>query len=166
MNTITLLGIKKRVIVNRFDTDVIVMEGITDKENLKMEQEQNKYGKASFKSYNYDVPSYDVLLYGKIDFDDKKDIKLIKKFEKKLWDISDISHFVYSNINYKTGIVFKKEENDSFKGYQCCDIITWLKFCYTIIGNPKYICIYRYPRGKFQYFCPKIYKEKLCPINM
>lgn len=158
MNTITLLGTKKRVIVNRFEDEMVVMEGIDDKTNLKMEQEQRKNGKASFKSFNYDVPTYDVLLFGKVNFNDKKDIKLLKKFESRLWDPADIAHFIYSNMDYNTGTVYKGE-NDVFKGYQTMNVIDWLKYCHVIIGKPKNICIYRYPRGKFQFNCPEIYKQ-------
>jgi hypothetical protein len=158
MNTITLLGTKKRVIVNRFENEMVVMEGISDKMNFEMEQEQRKYGKASFKSFNHNVPTYDVLLFGKINFSDKKDTKLLKKFESRLWDVADISHFVYSNMDYETGIVYKKDD-DVFKGYQTMNIITWLKHCHVVLGKPKYICIYKYPRGKFQFHCPQIYKQ-------
>ena len=159
MNTITLLGTKKRIVVNRFENEMVVMEGISDKMNFDMEQEQRKYGKASFKSFNHNVPTYDVLLFGKINFKDKKDTKLLKKFESRLWDVADISHFVYTNLDYETGTVHKKENDDVFKGYQTMDIITWLKQCHVVIGKPQYICIYKYPRGKFQFHCPDIYKQ-------
>ena len=101
-----LRGTKKRVIVGRFDNTVIVMQPLTDSQVAEMEKEKLKNGSASFKTLNTVIPSFDVLLYGKINFSDKNDKNLIKRFETRLWDPLDSAHFVYSNYDINSGIVF------------------------------------------------------------
>lgn len=155
-----LLGIKKRTIVSRFDTQVVVMEGISKEENDIMDKEQRTKGAATFKALKVPIPSYNVLLYGKIDFDDKADIKFFKQFENKIYNKSEINHFVYSNLDYNRGIVKYDELRRAFVGHNCPDLIIWLKQCHVELGKPKYICVYRFSRDAFQKTCPKFFKVK------
>ena len=159
MNTIMLRGTKKRVIVGRFSREVVVMQQLTDSEVAKMEEEKLKNGSASFKTLNTVIPSFDVLLYGKINFSDKNDKKLIKRFETRLWDPIDSSHFVYSNYDINSGIVFKDKKLNRFVGYTCGDIVQWIRYCHNIINRPKNIIIYRFSRGLYNTMCPDFFKK-------
>lgn len=159
MNTLMLRGTKKRVIVGRFDKEVIVMQPLTDEQNNEMEEEKRKKGSASFKTLNTIIPSTDVLLYGKINFFDKNDKKLIKRFETRLWDPTDPAHFIYSNYDNNSGLVFKDKKLDRFIGYTCGDIIQWMRWCHNIIGRPKNVVVYRFSRGKYNIACPEFFKR-------
>lgn len=159
MNTLMLRGTKKRVIVGRFDKEVIVMQPLTDEQNNEMEEEKRKKGSASFKTLNTIIPSTDVLLYGKINFFDKNDKKLIKRFETRLWDPTDPGHFIYSNYDNNSGLVFKDKKLDRFIGYTCGDIIQWMRWCHNIIGRPKNVVVYRFSRGKYNIACPEFFKR-------
>lgn len=159
MNTITLRGTRKRAIVGRFNTQVVVMQGISDAQNRKMEEEKEREGKASFKTLNYNVPSEDVLLYGKLDFFSKSDKKLIRRFTTRLWEPGDACNFIYSNYDLNSGIVFKDKVTNTFKGYTCTDIIQWVRHCHNLIGKPKNIVIYRFPKGLFASLCPDFFKK-------
>ena len=159
MNTLMLRGTKKRVIVGRFDKEVIVMQPLTDEQNAEMEEEKKKKGSASFKTLNTIIPSIDVLLYGKINFFDKNDKKLIKRFETRLWDPTDPSHFIYSNYDNNSGLVFKDKKLDRFVGYTCGDIVQWMRWCHNIIGRPKNVVVYRFSRGKYNLACPEFFKR-------
>ena len=160
MKTRTLLGTRKRAIVNRFENYVVVIEPISSATVTKMENQQLTNGSATYEAiFDVHIPSYDVLLYGNINFRNKKDIKLLKRFEGRLWDIMDVSHFIYTNINFDMGYISKENNDDKYKGYTCTNIVDWIKYNYMLIGNPKYVCIYRYPIGKFVINCPAFFKQ-------
>lgn len=158
METLMLRGTKKRVIVGRFENSVVVMQQLTDSQLAKMEEEKLKNGAASFKTLDTIIPSFDVLLYGKINFNDKNDKNLIKRFETRLWDPLDSGHFIYSNYDTNSGIVFKDKKLNRFIGCTCGDIIQWVRYCHNIIGRPKNIIIYKFSRGKYNVMCPGFFK--------
>lgn len=159
MKVLNLLGIRKRTILGRSDTQVVVMEALTDEQVKVMEEEQKDKGTASYKSGKDTIPSYDVLLFGKIDFNNKSDVKLIKRFEGRIWDIMSPEHFIETNFDYKKGKVYSDNKNE-FKGYTCTNIVDWLKYNHVMINKPSNIIIYKYPRGKFMLRCPYFYRGK------
>lgn len=159
MKILKLLGTRKRTVLGRSDTQVVVMESLTNEEVKEMEKQQKDKGTASYKNGKNIIPSYDVFLFGKINFTDKRDIKLIKRFEGRIWDIMSPEHFIKSNFNYNKGIVYSDNKNE-FKGYTCTNIIDWIKYNHVIIGKPENIIIYKYPRAKFITSCPSFYTVK------
>lgn len=159
MNTITFLGTRKRAIVGRFEKHIIVMQPITDADNRKFEEQKETIGEIRFNTLETDIPSEDVLFFGKLNFLSKHDKKLLKRFETRLWDPIDPSHFIYSNYDQNYGIAFKDKVDKIFKGYTCTDIVQWMRYCYLTIGKPGNIIVYKFSRGKFSNMCPKFFKE-------
>lgn len=157
MESLRLIGTRKRTILHRFSDSLIIMERITDKTTKALEEESKKRGQATFTSYGdfYIQPS-NLLLFGKIDINDKSDIKVIKKSENKIWDALTGCHFVYSNLNYETGIVPYDYDRKAYVGYTTFNLINWIKYNLLLLGNPQNVVIYKIPRDYFLENCPKI----------
>ena len=157
MNPLNLCGTRKRTTLHRFSDNLVIMEKITPQVAKKLQEEYKKRGQATFNSYNdfYIQPS-NLLLFGKIDITDKNDIKVIKKSENKIWDALTGCHFVYSDLNYNTGLVHYNYDRHSYEGYSTFNLITWIKYNLLLLGNPENVVIYKIPRDYFINNCPKI----------
>lgn len=138
-----ILGIKKRVILARFDFNSIVMEAIDENAEKSLDKQSEK-DNINYFFNNFCLKSKDIVLYGEINLDDKKDIKYLEKYKNILCNPDAITNWIKSNFNYEKGTITSNNEG-IYKGYQTWQFLKWFKYNYCLIGKPKRILIYHYP---------------------
>ena len=75
-----ILGIKKRVILARFDFNSIVMEAIDENDEKSLDKQSEK-DNINYFFNNLCLKNKDIVLYGEINLEDKKDIKYLEKYK-------------------------------------------------------------------------------------
>ncbi len=141
-----LLGIKKQSILYRSNVKnknkyVVIMEGITEKQEYDIERFAKYYGQIMYKRNNNEtIYAKDILLYGKIDLNDENDIRYIERFN--LINEDNNQNWIYTNLDFNTGIV--TTINNKLIGIGICDCIEWLEYNYILIGRPERVIIYKH----------------------
>lgn len=138
-----ILGIKKRVILARFDFNSIVMEAIDENDEKSLDK-QNEKDNINYFFNNLCLKNKDIVLYGEINLEDKKDIKYLEKYKNIICNPDAISNWIESNFDYEKGTITSNCEG-IYKGYQTWQFLKWFKYNYCLIGKPKRILIYHYP---------------------
>lgn len=136
MKKLKLIGIRKRVILCRFNNiakEIAVMIPLTDEqvEELETNQKIEIDGKI--------ITNDKIYCYGDIDLSDKETVDYIKKFNLITDDY--VSNVVHSNFNYDKGVV--EYEGKIPKTYSTNDVMLWFKYNHVLIGKPKNILIYK-----------------------
>lgn len=134
------------MVLLRFDGlkqgDIAVMEPISEEEENKIEKSVMLYGSPRYiRKDDYAVTSERIYMYGKVDLEDEVDLNIIEKFG--LVD-EDFNSIIYTDYNYKTGIV--KTVNGRLLRSITFDPIKWFKYNYMLLGKPKRIIVYRLPK--------------------
>lgn len=138
-----ILGIKKRVILARFDFNSIVMEAIDENAEKSLDKQSEK-DNINYFFNNLCLKSKDIVLYGEINLENKKDIKYLEKYKNIICNPDAITNWIKSNFNYEKGTITSNDEG-LYKGYQTWQFLKWFKYNYCLIGKPKRILIYYYP---------------------
>lgn len=140
-----IMGKFKRTILNHSKEGVIVLQILTDKEEQQIDNSKKQYGELKYLfDKKYLIGAKNIYLYGDIDLNNKEDIKLIDKFKNVICDDLRPSNWIYSRLNYDTGIV-KSNERGIFIGYYTCNYMKWFLYNYLVIGKPKKIIVYSIP---------------------
>lgn len=138
LNELNLLGIKKKVILARFDRgQIAVMEAIDGTTEKNIDKLKNWFnGKETI---NRDK----VFLYGEVNLFNNEDIKTIKR----ICPISDdiVHNQIYSGFNYELGTVTPVDGNYRF--YFEVDPVKWFKFNHCLIGKPTRVIVYKTTLG-------------------
>lgn len=155
MNPLRLFGTRKRAILHHFNSEITVMEKITPSTVKELEERYKVHGQAHYNSYKdfYIKPS-NLLLFGKIDLNDKKDVAIINKTENKIWDYLTGCHFVYRDLDYNTGQVPFDYNRHSYVGHSTLNLINWLKFNLLLLGFPENVVIYKIDKDFVRKNCP------------
>lgn len=138
-----IMGIRQRIILNHSDKHgKIILQVLTDKEEEQIDNSIIKYGELTYLLDNkIKIRAKDIYLYGDINLTNQEDVKLLEKFNKIICDEYAINNFIYSNVDYKTGIVYS-DERGVYLGYACMNWNKWFNFNYLLLGKPKKIIIY------------------------
>ena len=136
-----IMGIRSKVILNRYKNDYLVMEAITEEQekeiDLRGELDEIYY----ITDNNVKVNSRNIFLYGEIDLNNIADINLLKTSDIITQEINNAAN-IPSNFNYEEGTVYANEEK-IFKFHDTWDKIKWFKFNHCLLGKPNRIIIYR-----------------------
>lgn len=141
---INILGLKKKVVIYRFDhgktRNCIIMEPISEKEEDRIDKSASYFGATRHVLENgHVVDKRDVYMYGKIDLENEEDINIIK--QKNIVDLSLTESWVYTDIDFNTGNVIAN--NGKFLKYPTADPLLWFKFNHLLLGKPERVIIYR-----------------------
>lgn len=131
---INILGLRKKVIVARFDrSNIAVMEPIDEKTDKDISQLMKYNTGKEFIERNK------IFIYGEVDLNNDEDCKLIKK----LFPMSDdiIRNQIHAGFDYETGVVIPIDGN--IRWTIEIDPIKWFKYNYCLIGKPKHIIVYK-----------------------
>lgn len=163
MKQLNILGIRKRVFLDHSNIYSVVMQPITDEEYKKLKQEKQAKGQCSFNiknndGYNVFIPPSDVIIYGDLDINKRSDIAVIKRMENKIWDRYN-NHWLYTNMDYKEGIIFPNEDRKSYEMSQTFNIVAWIKYNLVYLGNPKNIIVYKIGSRFIKENAPNILKR-------
>lgn len=160
MNPLNLFGTRKRAILHHFSNETTIIEKVTPSVIKNLEKRYKEHGQAHYNSYDdfYIKPS-NLLLFGKIDLNDSKDIRIINKSENKIWDALSGCHFVYSDLDYNTGIVPFDYDRHSYIGYSTLNLINWLKYNLLLLGFPENVVIYKIDKDFVRKSCPEFLTE-------
>ncbi len=141
-----IMGKFKRTILNRSKEGTIVLQVLTDIEEKQIDKSEKEYGELVYVfDKKYKIGAKNIYLYGDINIDNKEDINLINKFKNIICEIYSPSNFIYSNLDYNTGII-KSDERGIYKGYYTSNYMKWFLYNYLLIGKPKKIIIYSIPQ--------------------
>ncbi len=138
-----ILGIKKRVILARFEFNSIVMEAI-DEDAEKALDKQSEKDNINYFFNNLCLKSKDIVLYGEINLNNKKDIQCLEKYKNILCNPDSIFNWIKSNFDYENSTITSNDEG-IYQGYQTYQVLKWFMYNYCLIGKPKRILIYHYP---------------------
>lgn len=142
---ISLLGIRQRAILHRFDgskgKEIVIMKAISEEEEIEIDNSDSGGG---VKFYHDDftqrmIPATDIYMYGEINFDDEEDKALIKRYN--LVDDYILSSWVHSNFDYEHGTFTTKD--GKVKAAPTADPVKWMKYNHVLIGKPKRIIVYK-----------------------
>lgn len=132
---INLLGIRKLTPICHFEkiTDFAVMRPISE------EDEKNIDKGLRYNTGKEYIDKDRIYMYGEIDFNNKKDIELIKN--KKLLSPEIMSNFIYNTFDYVTGTATPID--NKYKFTIEINPINWFKYHHCLIGKPKRIIVYK-----------------------
>lgn len=141
MQTHNIMGIRSKVIMNRYINDVIVMEEISEEDENNIDKIMTKDNGYFSNKENYMIPTRDIFLYGEIDLNKKSDINLIENTDLIIEDINNACN-IPSNFDYDKGIIYSDNEN-IFRCHNTWNKLDWFKYNYVLLGKPKRIIMYK-----------------------
>ena len=144
MRILNVFGIRKRVILNRFENAYVIMEGINDEQYKKLKDEK-------MLKVNVHL-NLMIVIYGDVNLKNPNDCSLLKKMKNKL--LGDSPHFIHTQIDYKTGDIYPCEERESYLMTETFDVIKWIRYNLLYLGNPENIIVYKVPMRYVKDHCP------------
>lgn len=141
---INLIGIRKRMVLSRIELPrskkkiLVVMHPITEQEEKDIDKAEKLTGAIYYKKADGKiVEAKNIYLYGEVDFTNKDDIELIKKFNL----IDEEGAFIKTNFDFTNGnfTTIDKKSMDSIT----YNSLLWFKYCYYLIGKPTRIIVYK-----------------------
>lgn len=145
MQTKFITGIRSSVILNKFLSNVLVMEELSEQDEAEIDNSaeltNGMYFMKKVGNQYIRISSRDIFLYGEIDINNKADLELIKKADIITQEVNMAAN-IPSNFDYENGIVRSNKEG-IFKTHDTWNKIDWFKFNHCLIGKPKRIIIYR-----------------------
>lgn len=142
MQKINIMGIRSSVILNRFKTDWLVMEEITEEQEKQIEARKKCYDDGFYVTKNnIKVSDKDIFLYGEIDVTAHDDLELLRDAEIITQNVNQAAN-IPSNFCYETGFVYPNKDG-IIKTYDTWNKIAWFTFNHLLLGKPKRVIIYR-----------------------
>ena len=141
MQKTNIMGIRSKVILNRYHNNYLVMESITEEKEAEIDARGDIDEMYFITDSNVKIPAKDIFLYGEIDINNKEDLKLINKADIITLEINNAAN-IPSNFDYETGNVYADRDN-IFKCHNTWDKIKWFKFNHCLLGKPNRVIIYR-----------------------
>lgn len=139
MKEIQLNGIRGRQLMCRTKTVAgtfaVYMQPISESQEHELDTKERVYIRLD-EDNGFTVSRDVIYAYGEVNPDAKEDSDIIKKLNLVDSDGSTI----HSQFNYEKGIA--NYENVP-KFYTTTDTNLWWKYCYTIVGKPKRIIVYK-----------------------
>lgn len=123
------------------------MDCLTDEEEKIMDKRKDSNGQVFYETKDgHIINNNDIILYGDINFDNKEDVELIKRFN--LINEDESGNWIYSNFNYDKGNFIQIDYIN--KGYSTWNALLWFKFKHCLIGKPNKIIVYKDSRNKLR----------------
>ena len=142
MRKINIMGIRSKVIMNRTHENYLVMQAITEEEELAIDNAMDTEDTIRFVlEEKYVIPGRDIFLYGHVDVNNPDDLEIIKNAKIITEEIYEAAN-IPSNFDYETGDVYSDQEG-IFRCHDTWDKIKWFKLNHLLIGKPERIIIYR-----------------------
>ena len=142
MQKINIMGIRSKAIMNRTHENYLVMQAITEEEELAIDNAMDTEDTIRFVlEGKYVIPGRDIFLYGHVDINNPDDLEVIKNSKIVTEEINEAAN-VPSNFNYETGDVYSDQEG-IFRCHDTWDKVKWFKFNHLLIGKHERIIIYR-----------------------
>ena len=142
MRKINIMGIRSKVILNRTKENYLVMQSITEDEEIAIDNAIDTEDTIKFVlEGKYVIPGRDIFLYGHVDITNPDDLCIIKNAKIITEEINGSAN-IPSKFSYKTGDVYSNKEG-IFKCHDTWDEVKWFKFNHLLIGKPERIIIYR-----------------------
>lgn len=143
---VNLLGIRsKKAILCHSEVmkgvhSYIIMEEITEEEELRIDKSHKYYGEKQYERKDgIIIQDKNIYIYGEVNLKDENDINIITSFNLINHDYD--KNWVHSNFDYERG-VFTTIDGVA-KTYPTSDPILWFKYNHCLIGKPKRIIIYK-----------------------
>ena len=142
MKKINIMGIRSKAIMNRTHENYLVMQAITEEEELAIDNAMDTEDTIRFVlEEKYVIPGRDIFLYGHVDVNNPDDLEIIKNAKIITEEIYEAAN-IPSNFDYETGDVYSDQEG-IFRCHDTWDKIKWFKLNHLLIGKPERIIIYR-----------------------
>lgn len=141
MRMINIMGIRSKVILNRYAHNYLIMEAITEEQEAEIDARADIDEMYFITENNIKIPARDIFLYGEIDINNKQDLNLINKADIITLEINNAAN-IPSNFEYETGMVYSDNEN-IYRCHDTWDKIKWFKFNHCLLGKPNRVIIYR-----------------------
>ena len=142
MRKINIMGIRSKAIMNRTHENYLIMQEITEEEELAIDNAMDTDDTIKFVlEGKYVIPGRDIFLYGHVDTTNPDDLCVIKNAKIITEEINGAAN-VPSNFDYGTGDVYSDKEG-IFRCHDTWNKIEWFKLNHLLIGKPKRIIIYR-----------------------
>ena len=142
MQKINIMGIRSKAIMNRTHENYLVMQAITEEEELAIDNAMDTEDTIRFVlEEKYVIPGRDIFLYGHVDINNPDDVEIIKNAKIITEEINGAAN-VPSNFDYETGDVYSDKEG-IFRCHDTWDKVKWFKLNHLLIGKPERIIIYR-----------------------
>ena len=145
MQKINIMGIRSKVILNRLDSNFLIMEELSEKDNEMLDVAVEYEKEVNILIDNkYTIRNRDIFLYGEIDLNNNDDVQLLLNTDIITDNINNASN-IPSDFDYETGDVYKNKDG-IYKCHDTWNKIDWFKFNHCLLGKPKRIIIYRINR--------------------
>lgn len=142
MQKINIMGIRSKAILNRTSNSYLVMQSITEEEELAIDNAMDSDDIVRFVlEEKYIIPTRDIFLYGQVDITKDSDCSIVKNAKIITEEINNAAN-IPSNFDYKTGDVYS-DEDGIFKCHDTWNKLDWFKFNHLLIGKPERIIIYK-----------------------
>lgn len=142
MQKINIMGIRSKAILNRTSNSYLVMQSITEEEELAIDNAMDSDDIVRFVlEEKYIIPTRDIFLYGQVDITKDSDCSIVKNAKIITEEINNAAN-IPSNFDYETGDVYS-DENGIFKCHDTWNKLDWFKFNHLLIGKPERIIIYK-----------------------
>lgn len=136
-----IMGIRSSVILNKFESNYLVMEAITEEQENAIDVSAEMGDEMYFMKGKHRIPARDIFLYGSININNKEDLMLLKDYDIITPNVNQAAN-IPSNLDYETGYIYSNNE-DVFKFHDTWDKIEWFKFNHVLLGKPDRVIIYR-----------------------
>lgn len=133
LESVNILGIRKRTIVNRSKGEFWIMNGISKSEEAQIDK--NK----SIVIDNVKLYEDNILLYGIINLNSDEDINYINKIGILPDDYP--TNQMHSHVDFTTGQVELIGGSVQYK--MCINPIEWFKYHWLLLGKPNRIILYK-----------------------
>lgn len=142
MQKINIMGIRSKAILNRTNNSYLVMQSITEEEELAIDNAMDSDDIVRFVlEEKYIIPTRDIFLYGQVDITKDSDCSIVKNSKIITEEVNSAAN-IPSNFNYETGYVYS-DKNDIFRCHDTWNKLDWFKFNHLLIGKPERIIIYK-----------------------
>lgn len=148
MKTRKVFGIRKKVVLNHSNSDMLFMESIGEKEEKLIDESLETFSSPRF-ILEKDIVVYpsNIYVYGKVDLDDNNDINLLMSKDIMPDSVMEAA-IIPSNFNYEDGIIYSNGNNE-FLYHNTWNKLNWFKYNYCLLGKPERIIIYKLNRIAF-----------------
>ena len=154
-----IMGIRSSVVLNKFKSDYLVMEPLTEEQENQIDISGEVEDEMYFIKDGHRISAKDIFLYGQIDINNQDDLLLLKEYPIITPEINGAAN-IPSNYDYETGYVYS-DKDDIFKCHDTWDKINWFKFNHLLLGKPERVIIYRINKV----YVPKNRSTRRCNYN-
>ena len=140
-----IMGIRSKVILNRYRNEYLIMEAIAEEQEKEIDVRGDVDEIYYITDNNVKIGAKNIFLYGEINLDSVADINLLKNTDIITQEVNGAAN-IPSNFDYDEGVVYS-DEDKQFKFHDTWNKVDWFKFNHCLLGKPNRIIIYRIPKS-------------------